>query len=493
MIGLPPGGRRSVRARSAFAAAAAAAVVLVGGGLWARHLVAEQQLEAGLQSAVRQANAMGLAVVSHPGRGALELQQSFYPDVTFEVVDTHGALLTGSSDLDPYRTGGRAVMPPADPLPATTVMDLPETYASVRLADRPGRNPLDGRTVTGVRILVDQADYSVPPGPDGITAAPIAVYVVVTPLAAERAVATVDRGLLLAVPLAVALVALVAWLATRRALRPVEAIRARTAEVTASRLSDRVAVPATGDEIAALAVTINAMLERLERADRAQRRMVSDAAHELRSPLASLRAGLEVALAYPERTDWPATAASAVAQAQRLTALADDLLLLARLDAGTARAQPETEVELVALLTRIAAETVTRDGVTVTCREHPPVRVRLGRSAVERIMRNLLDNAVRHAGGRVEIGVGVSPADSGRVRLRVEVEDDGPGIAPADRERIFDRFTRLDAARDRDAGGTGLGLSLARELAAQLGGTLRVADRPLPGTTLVLTMTAAAA
>jgi signal transduction histidine kinase len=476
----------SVRARSALAAAAATAVVLVSGGLWARDIVGQQQLDAGRQSAIQQVNAMGLAVMSVPHRGAQELQPAFYPDVTFEVVDEAGMVLSASPDLGPYQSGGRAVMPAADPLTAQTSMDVPVVSATVRLADAPGDHGLDARTVTGVRIRVNQRDVL----DDAQENPTIAVYVFVTPLAAERAVATVDRVLLVAVPLAVVLVALIAWFATRRALRPVEAIRARTAEVTASRLADRVAVPATGDEIAALAVTINAMLDRLERSDKAQRRMVSDAAHELRSPLAILRAGLEVALTYPDRTDWPATAATAVAQAQRLTILADDLLLLARLDAGTAPAPPEADVDVVAVLNRMAAETVTRDGVTVTCRDKPPIRVRLASSAVERIVRNLLDNAVRHAGQRVEIRVGTEPAATGQVRLRIEVGDDGPGIAPADRVRIFDRFTRLDAARDRHAGGTGLGLSLARELAVQLGGTLEVADRPNPGATFVLTVTA---
>jgi signal transduction histidine kinase len=341
--------------------------------------------------------------------------------------------------------------------------------------------------VTAVRIQVGlghsgDADRGWVSGPT------IAVYVFVTPLAADRAVATVDRVLLPAVPLAVALVALIAWVATRRALRPVESIRARTAEVTATRLADRVRVPATGDEIAALAVTINAMLDRLQRADEAQRRMVADAAHELRSPLAILRAGLEVAQAYPDRTDWPAAAATAVAQAQRLTGLADDLLVLARLDAGTAPPEPETDVDVAAVLARTAGETVTRDGIVVTCRAEGPVPVRLARRAFERILRNLLDNAVRHAAHRVEVLLDVAPAGEARVRLRVEVRDDGPGIPPADRDRIFDRFTRLDTARDRHAGGTGLGLSLARELAARLGGTLEVADEPPPGAAFVLTM-----
>ncbi|AEV83103.1 Ethylene receptor 2 [Actinoplanes sp. SE50] len=482
-------GLRSVRARSALAAAAAAAVILTGGGLWARHFVGQQQLEAGRRSAVQQVNAMGLAATTIGTGGAEELRPAFYPDVTFEVVDTTGAVLSASPDLAPYESDGRAVMPAADPLPGDISMDTPEVSATVRLADPPGDHALDGRTVTGVRI--QGAPVSMTDHPElGPT---FAVYVFVTPLAAERAVATVDRILVGAVPLAVLVVALVAWFATRRALRPVEAIRARTAEVTASRLADRVEVPATGDEIAALATTINAMLDRLQRADRAQRRMVSDAAHELRSPLAILRAGLEVAQAYPDRTDWPATAATAVAQAQRLTGLADDLLLLARLDAGTAPPQPEVDADVVAVLSRMAVETITRDGVTVTGPAGPPVPVRLARVPFERIVRNLLDNAVRHAGRRVEIRITADPAAAGRTRLRVEVADDGPGIHPGDRDRIFDRFTRVDAARDRHAGGAGLGLSLARELATQLGGILRVADRPVPGATFELTLTVTAA
>ncbi|GAA3345664.1 HAMP domain-containing sensor histidine kinase [Amorphoplanes nipponensis] len=479
-----------MRARSALAAAAAAAVVLVGGGSWTRHLVRDQQLDAAYRSATRQANAMGLAAMSAGPNGAEELRPAFYPDVTFEVVDEAGTVLSASPDLSPYETGGRAVMPAAEPLsPADTVMDLPRRGPDVRLPDPAGRHRLDGRTVTGVRIQVVLADLDGDAGPGRVRSPTIAVYVFVTPLSAERAVATVDRVLLPAVPLAVAMVALTAWLATRRALRPVEAIRIRTAEVTATRLADRVTVPDTGDEIAALAVTINAMLARLERADAAQRRMVADAAHELRSPLAILRAGLEVAQAYPDRTDWPAAAATAVAQAQRLTALADDLLLLARLDAGTARPEPATDVDVVAVLARVADEIVTPAGVVVSCPDSAPVRVRLTRLRLERILRNLLDNAVRHAAHRVEVRLEAAAAGPARVRLRIEVRDDGPGIPYADRDRIFDRFTRLDAARDRHAGGTGLGLSLARELAARLDGTIEVVDEPPPGAAFVLTAT----
>ncbi|MFI5934214.1 sensor histidine kinase [Actinoplanes sp. NPDC051494] len=319
--------------------------------------------------------------------------------------------------------------------------------------------------------------YGPSAGPD-----PVEVHLAAPEQDASLAVAALDRVLIPAVPAVVVLSALVAWYATRRALRPVEVIRARTAQVTASNPGDRVTVPRAHDEIAALAVTINDTLARLQQAGEAQRRLVGDAAHELRSPLAVLQAGLDVALTYPDDADWPATVATAARQARRLTALADDLLVMARLDAGAAPGAAASAVDVPATVARVAGESaVLRDDVRV---EHPdgrPLLVLLASASFERVLRNLLDNAVRHAAERVVIRV-----DSPAARLRISVSDDGPGIPAADRDRVFERFTRLDHARGRDDGGTGLGLAIARELARRLGGDLVLTDHPGPGATFVL-------
>lgn len=296
----------------------------------------------------------------------------------------------------------------------------------------------------------------------------VRVYVFVTTGAARAAVAALDQILYPGVPAAVLLVAGVAYFATRRALRPVEQISARTAAVTATDPRERVAVPSTGDEIARLATTINATLERLESASDSRRRFVADAAHELRSPLATL----EVAETYPLRADWPETVATAARQARRLQALANDLLLLARLDTGSrASALPEAvlHVDLVALAQEMAVDFAAH-------RVEVSVRGDIGGGALvdgspvqlERMLRNLVDNAVRFARARVEISVSAS-----RGSAVLTVQDDGPGIPPADRERIFGRFSRIEDDRARATGGAGLGLAIAREIAESHHGTLR--------------------
>ncbi|MFE5629372.1 sensor histidine kinase, partial [Streptomyces sp. NPDC056542] len=209
----------------------------------------------------------------------------------------------------------------------------------------------------------------------------------------------------------------------------------------------------------------NETLTALESSVERQRRFVADASHELRSPIASLRTQLEVGAAHPELLDVP----GAVEDTVRLQHLAADLLLLARLDAGERLAG--APVELAAPATEAAAG---RRGVTVEAAES--VRVSGSRGQLGRVLGNLLDNAVRHA--RAEVTVTVR-REGGRAVLGVA--DDGPGVPEADRERIFERFVRLDDARTRDEGGAGLGLAIARDVAVRHGGTLTVGEAPAGG------------
>ena len=240
-------------------------------------------------------------------------------------------------------------------------------------------------------------------------------------------------------------------------------------------------------------MTINGTLQRLDDAARAQRRLVADAAHELRSPLTVLLADLEVALAYPDRADWPATTATAARQARRLQALTEDLLLLARLDAGAT--PPATELDLSALAASLTLEYATAargSAVRPHCAATGPVPVSGNPEQLRRLLRNLLDNALRHADAEVRVTVRAGSGERpGAVVL--EVADDGPGIEPADHERVFERFTRLADARDRDSGGTGLGLAIARDLARRQHGTLTLAPGGGPGARFVLTLASAPA
>ncbi|WP_171118026.1 MULTISPECIES: HAMP domain-containing sensor histidine kinase [Streptomyces] len=286
------------------------------------------------------------------------------------------------------------------------------------------------------------------------------------PLAAEQnAVSTAQTVMLIGFPLLLAVVAGTTWLVTGRALHPVEGIRREMAEITASEdLSRRVPEPGTHDEVARLARTTNETLAALETSVERQRRFVADASHELRSPIASLRTQLEVAAAHPELLDLD----GAVEDTVRLQRLAADLLLLARLDAG--ERPTDTRVDLAELAREQAAG---RKGVSV---EAESLDVAGSRGQLGRVLANLLDNAQRHARSAVTVAV---RRDGDRAV--VQVADDGDGVPEGDRERIFERFVRLDAARSRDEGGAGLGLAIARDVAARHGGTLTVHDAPTGG------------
>ncbi|AEE45453.1 integral membrane sensor signal transduction histidine kinase [Cellulomonas fimi ATCC 484] len=274
-------------------------------------------------------------------------------------------------------------------------------------------------------------------------------------------------ALVVVVPLLTLLLAGTIWLVIGRALRPVDALRRAAAEVARSGGRGSLPVPPVDDELAALARTLNDMLDRLETSAARQRTFVGDAAHELRSPLASLRAALDVARAHPDAYPTTELVADAEREALRMQGLVDDLLLLARV--GSAPLARE-DVDLGA---------VARDVVDAeTSAPGPDVEVTgAGRAlsdavATGRVVRNLVGNACRHASARVRVTV----ADGS-----VVVEDDGAGIDPADRERVFERFVRLDDAREREAGGSGLGLAIAREMAREQGGDVVLGESDLGG------------
>ncbi|MDQ1663148.1 MAG: hypothetical protein QOJ68_3128 [Blastococcus sp.] len=292
---------------------------------------------------------------------------------------------------------------------------------------------------------------------------------------ARNAQNVVLQGAAVGVPLLLLLVGFATWASVRRALRPVERIRARTAEIGVADLSARVPVPAAEDEIAALARTMNAMLGRLEAAVAAQRAFVSDAGHEMRSPLAAIRTEMEVAqrVGLSERT-----IEDLLGETARLERLVADLLLLARADEG-AMTLRRADVDLDDLLRDERRRLRTRPGLTVTA-AIAPARTVGDRAALARVVRNLVDNAARHAAGRVHLACGVEGSGAW-----IEVCDDGPGVPPSERARVFERFVRLDEARAREDGGSGLGLAIVGELVAASGGTVHLDDGGmLPGARL---------
>jgi signal transduction histidine kinase len=281
-------------------------------------------------------------------------------------------------------------------------------------------------------------------------------------------------------PIIVGVAAIASHRLVRRSLQSVDAIRSRVAEISTSDLAERVPVPRSRDEISALAVTMNEMLARLEAGHRAQQQFLSDASHELRSPLATIISGLEVAEAHPELLDAELAVDTLLPEAHRMRVLIEDLLLLARADERRLVLHKE-EVRLDELA-EVEAARVRRDGCTI----HTAIssaRLIGDRAAVSRVIRNLVDNAVRHAKSRVDVHVG---SQDGNVILTVS--DDGPGIAPADRARVFERFVRLDSDRARSGGGTGLGLAIVAEVVAAHGGAVNIDDRCSGGTTIIVTL-----
>ncbi|WP_308250610.1 sensor histidine kinase [Nonomuraea rhizosphaerae] len=295
---------------------------------------------------------------------------------------------------------------------------------------------------------------------------------------------TLDVVVLVQIAALIALATWATWLVMGRALRPVGAMRAELDEVNASDLSRRVTQPPGDDEVAQLARSVNGTLARLERSAHQQRQFASDASHELRTPIAGLRAQLESAQLYPDDTDLGALVDSALRDTDRLEAIMTDLLLLARI--GSRVDMAKEPVDLGGL---VRDELAVRGGKL-------PVRVRLAEGVVvegvrlqlARVLTNLLDNAQRHAERTVRVtvtrepdarepGAGDAGAGDGGTAV-LAVENDGAEIAPQDRERIFERFTRLDAARSRDAGGTGLGLAIARDVALAHRGEIRAEDCP---------------
>ena len=293
---------------------------------------------------------------------------------------------------------------------------------------------------------------------------------------ASDSLATLAKALIIGTPLLLGLLALAIWLVTGYTLRPIAELRRGAAEVTETGVPRDLPVPPARDEVRSLAVTLNDMLSRLADAQQRQRDLVSDTAHELRSPIASIRAQLEVALDHPDGLDWPETARDVHADTLRLARLTEDLLLLARLDGQHLRRRP---TDLSALCESVAARyTAARVPVradAVRADAVAPCVVAGDPDALSRLLVNLLDNAVRHAASQVCVSV---RGDDGWAVL--VVSDDGPGIPAEDTERAFGRFSRLEGARSRTAGdgagGAGLGLAIVRSTAEAHGGSMSLSD-----------------
>ena len=285
------------------------------------------------------------------------------------------------------------------------------------------------------------------------------------------------RGL----PVLLFVLGVLTWVLVGRALKPVDAIRREVDEISSSALDRRVPVPPGSDEIARLSRTMNRMLDRLERAQARQRRFASDASHELRSPVAAIRQAAEVALAHPGRTSVPELARTVLDEDLRVQHLVEDLLVLARTDEHSLRLRTEP-LDLDDLVFDEARRLRSVTSVRVDTTGVSAGRVSGDRSALRRVVRNIGENAAHHTRSRIAFTL----AETGD-GVELTVDDDGPGIPPPERERVLERFVRLDDARRRDKGGSGLGLAIVAELVAAHLGTLRIEASPEGGARVRIT------
>ncbi len=293
-----------------------------------------------------------------------------------------------------------------------------------------------------------------------------------------------------AIPVALLVLGVTTWLVVGRALRPVESMRREVDAVTAQSLSRRLPDPGGSDEIARLARTLNGMLDRLDSSATAQRRFVGDASHELKTPLATIRQHAEVALLHPGSIDGAALADTVLGEEARLTALVQGLLVLARADEGAlgvTRRPVDLDDLVVAETARLrgVARPDGRGSLAVDATAVGPARVDGDEGLLGQVVHNLVANAARHADTRVAVAL-----DERDGRAVLTVDDDGAGVAEADRERVFERFVRLDEARARDSGGSGLGLAIVREIVRVHGGSVSITTSPLGGARFVVDLPA---
>jgi signal transduction histidine kinase len=424
------------------------------------------------------------------GSGGFDLGP-FVPDITS--TDAFGELLRQSG-------GGDVVVVIGDDLAAFVRPDGSSSLEAVDVAalDRPVvalEEYLEISVESGSSIILADAfgdafdtgssvfDVATVDVPDALTFGVVEVrgvhWLVAAPLDdIRRSVDRVRAVLWWGLPVAMVAAGAIAWLLASRALRPVRSITEQTSRISAGTLHERVPVPATGDEIHALATTMNEMLDRLHRHDERRRRFVSDASHELRSPVAAMRTEAEVALRSGGPIDGRALASGVVAEATRLGEIVDDLLSLARHDEGLPPPAQPIDLDDVVLAEARRPRRVPVDVGAVSAG-----RVRARRDEMTRIARHLLDNAARHAASAVVVGL----ASDGR-DVTLTVDDDGPGVPADQRAGVFQRFVRLDDARTRDHGGAGLGLAVVATVARSLGGDATVGDAPIGGARFTVTL-----
>ncbi|MET9493071.1 ATP-binding protein [Nocardia sp. NPDC006630] len=448
--------RWGLRVRSAIASALVVGAVLLVAAmamLWLLHrsLLRELDTTAGTRMDALASELARISSAEPPENAVAELPGPLFatanPIETVQVVDPHGRVVRSS-----------------DPNSVVPLLD-PSQFGDRVIGLRPhSDDDLDLR-ISARTVATPRGKYT--------------VLVSVSTEPAEHAVTRVAALVAVGGPVVVAAAAAATYLLVGRSLRSVEEIRRRVTGIGATDLSERVPVPAARDEIARLAETMNGMLARIEAGHLAQRRFVGDASHELRSPLAAVTAALELARDRPEVLDRDLINDTLLPETERMRYLIEDLLTLAAADEHGLELRT-CDVDLDYLGDAQAAALRARGTVTVRT-DIRPARVIGDPARLARVLRNIADNAAAHADSRV----GITIAQDGE-RARIVVDDDGPGIAAADRARIFGRFVRLEADRARASGGSGLGLAIVAELVAAHAGTVTVGESPWGGARFVI-------
>ena len=451
---LLPAWRRlgSVRLRLTLLATALVAIALIVSGVWLV-TVQERLLTQGIDESLSQ-RADNISGEIAAGGFGTQLPSEGDPEDSFlQLLDANGRVIAASSNVSalaavtsPIASGSNDVF--------STVPSIPVSDSAFRLLTQTVHSSHGNTTLVVAKNLDD----------------------------VQESVAILTKSLTRSIPIGLLLLAIVVWWLTGRVLAPVEGIRAEVSSIEGAVLHRRVPVPETNDEIARLARTMNEMLERIEKATDQQRQFVADASHELRSPLARIRATLEVGMHHPSTTDAQIAYRELLSDASQLQQLLDDLLFLARSE-SSALDRPDTVVDLDDLVLEHSRLMKIRARVHVDTSGVGAARVQGDPRQLTRAIHNLANNAERHSATTVYFEVGEAEGIS-----TIVVADDGPGIPVEQREAVFERFARLDEARSRDDGGSGLGLAIVRDIAIRHGGCVRVEARNGGGARFVLTV-----
>ncbi len=433
-----------IRLRATVVATVVVALALALGGALLVLLVNRSLV--GSVDAANRARAHDVAALASAGRLQGSVASTGEDSSVVQVITTTGQVLAASPNIE----GQAVVLVPPARSHSTFVTTLE------RLPIQDSSQPF--------RLIAEPV--ALPTGPG---------WVLVATSLAQVSVTTARVAVLLAagLPLLLLIVAAVTWRAVGRALAPVELIRAGAAAISGTDSDARLPVPPVRDEIGRLAQTMNDLLARISTAAQQQRQFVGDASHELRSPLAALQTEIDVARQHPSGEPSEAVLARLSDQMARFRELTDNLLFLARADEGAESLRDEA-VDLDEL---VLAEVHRLRGLGHTVLVDLPTAARVHGSAsdLSRLLRNLGDNAAEHARSTVWISLRVEASHA-----LLAVRDDGPGIPQVDRERVFDRFVRLDAARARTASGSGsgLGLAICRQIVQRHHGTISIHDGP---------------